>query len=211
MLPEKIVFKTRTQIGKNKTRKKSRVWNPLGLQKLWEKHQIIRILTRFVGCIAFFSCVEGFRSEWNGSIPTVFPPPSSVEDNPLTASFIIQNPSSLLSLKNVTTSCVMDNFVWDSSSDTKISGLETSHPQAGGKIPPSKSATVDCTLIYGMNNFSKLHISAKLFSMRARITVNYDTLFIPRKFESQHYCWVSSPPSGRGWALCDGLQDFTEK
>jgi hypothetical protein len=86
-----------------------------------------------------------------------------------------------------------------------LSQMDTAHPQSHGAVAPGRSVTVDCMVISSMQNFSKLHLTGDLVSMRAQIGVKYSTLFIERSLTSQHFCWMPTPPSGHQWVLCDTL------
>ena len=89
-----------------------------------------------------------------------------------------------------------------------LSAMSSSHPQPGGTLNPGSSVTTDCLLITAIRNLNPQLRSADLVTARAQIMVRYKTLLFPREYQSGHFCWVSTPPSGHQWQVCDALDVY---
>jgi len=120
---------------------------------------------------------------------------------------VIKNEGSLLAFHDVMTTCTFDKMEWNGTGigGTTLSQMSTDHPQPHGEVAPGRSVVVDCMVISAMRNWTKLHLTGDLLSMRAQIVVRYRTLMILRTFVSQHFCWTPTPPEGHQWELCDQL------
>jgi hypothetical protein len=148
--------------------------------------------------------VAGLLAFWYQTRPTILPPSVSGDNEPLALPFTIKN-ESVLTFSDVTTRCLIDQMEWRTSDPTTLSAISDNHPQPGGNLGPGRSVRADCVIVMGMHNLSTLIRDANLIGARAQIVVNYKTWFLSREYESGHFCWVPTPPSGHQWAVCDTL------
>jgi hypothetical protein len=149
----------------------------------------------------------GFVGFWLGAIPEVAPPTVSGDMQPLAVPFVVTNKSSLLNFQHVQTTCRGDQAKWANASGMIMpDGLSVSHPQGLGTLEVGISAQVNCNLILSMRDWTKFHMTGDLDSIRIQIIATYRLLYlIPKTWESSHFCWAPTPPSGHQWSVCDAL------
>jgi hypothetical protein len=159
---------------------------------------LLRGLAMLMPVASGVAIIIGYMTNWHQTRPVVYPPTVPGEAQPLSAPFVIKN-DSFLTFWDVTTDCHMDRLQWDSSDPTTLSEMNTTHPQPDLFLAPGGSVITHCALITDMRNIGPIR-SANLKSARAQIVIRYKTLLIPREYQSGHFCWVPTPPSGRDFS-----------
>jgi hypothetical protein len=85
-------------------------------------------------------------------------------------------------------------------------GISVSHPQGLGTLDVGKSAQVNCMVILAMKDWSNFHLTGDLDAVRVQIIATYKLIYlIPKTWESPHFCWAPTPPSGHQWSVCEPL------